>query len=399
VTRATLSELDARIGELRATVDRITENLAALDDDLTRQMLDASTSLRGRTLEAWAVARGGIEQLWQGQLALRDLLERLDRARGGRTTVSRVQAQTVVDLLDGPSVVLVTGSSRSLTEEPELTVQLTTADLLAAMSTTYDGIVAVVDRVAAVWSTTGPALAELDTRMRRLEEVATDSGEAAPNELAQARRALRDAEEQARCDPVDVDDDTVPAITRMVDHAATLLTDAVAARAALEDDRADTRSSLDRCSERLGEARAVCAGLAPKVAGSERWASELDRCADGFAALRTELDGSARTVSTPVALRNLLAGIRQRAGELDAEAAAVVRTARECVAARDELRGRIDAYRAKAVAVGRAEDLALDDAYARARDALYVAPCDVDEATRLTEAYQRDIRDGVRGAP
>ena len=76
MTRATLAEVDARIADLRATVERITANLAGLDGDLTRQMLDASTSLRGRTEEAWTAARGGLERLWQGQLALHEVVER-----------------------------------------------------------------------------------------------------------------------------------------------------------------------------------------------------------------------------------------------------------------------------------------------------------------------------------
>ena len=360
-------------------------------------MLDASTALQGRTLEAWSVATGGIEQLWQGQLALHDLLDRLAAARGGRTTVSRAQAQAVADLLDGPSVVLVTGNSRSLTEEPELKVRVTTADVLDAMSTTYDGIIAVVDRVATVWSTTGPALAGLDAEVRRLEEVADGSGEVAPNELAQARRAVREAEERTRCDPLDVDDDTVPAITRMVDRVATLLAESVAARREVDDDRATTRTAVDRCRAGIEEARSSCSELAAKVAHSAGWDAELDRCAAEIVILGAELDASAATVSTPVALRNLLAGVRRRAEQLDEEVAEVLRTARDAVAARDELRGRLEAYRAKAVALGRAEDLDLDDAYGRARDALYVAPCDLDEAARLTTAYQRDIRAGVKG--
>ena len=144
---------------------------------------------------------------------------------------------------------------------------------------------------------------------------------------------------------------------------------------------------------------AVCAEVAPKVAGSERWDDDLDRRATGIDALRAELDDPGVAASTPVAVRHQLAGVRRRAGELEDEVADIVRTACDRVALRDELRGRLDAYRAKAAALGRAEDLVLDDAYGRARDALYVAPCDLDEATRLTEDYQRSIRSGARGEP
>ena len=327
MSRVTLSELDARIGELRSTVERITANLATLDDDLTRQVLDASTSLRGRTLESWTVARGGIEQLWQGQLALHDLLERLDTARGTRTTVSRVQAQAVAELLEGPSVVLVTGSSRSLTEEPEVTVRVTTAEVVSAMSTTYDGIVEVVDRVATVWSTTGPALAELDVEVRRLEEVAAGFGRIGPERTrpgppdtpgGRGADALRPGRRRRRHGAVDPADGG--ALRRAPGR--------VGGRPSRARRRPDGHPELDRPVCRpAAEARAVCAEVAPKVAGSERWDDDLDRRATGIDALRAELDDPGVAASTPVAVRHQLAGVRRRAGELEDEVADIVRTA------------------------------------------------------------------------
>jgi hypothetical protein len=58
---------------------------------------------------------------------------------------------------------------------------------------------------------------------------------------------------------------------------------------------------------------------------------------------------------------------------------------------RDELRGRLDAYRAKAARLGYAEDERLTEAYGRARDLLYVAPCDLRGATRAVFAYQQAL--------
>ena len=66
-------------------------------------------------------------------------------------------------------------------------------------------------------------------------------------------------------------------------------------------------------------------------------------------------------------------------------------TARSAVAARDELRGRLDAYRAKAQAVGQGEDLELHRLYVEARGVLFSAPCDLVEAGALVTAYQRSI--------
>ena len=85
------------------------------------------------------------------------------------------------------------------------------------------------------------------------------------------------------------------------------------------------------------------------------------------------------------ALAPRVAGLRNQIDELED----IARSPRW--PARDELRGRLDAYRAKAQAVGRGEDLELDRLYVDARDVLYSAPCDLVEAGALVTAYQRSI--------
>jgi hypothetical protein len=56
---------------------------------------------------------------------------------------------------------------------------------------------------------------------------------------------------------------------------------------------------------------------------------------------------------------------------------------------RDELRGRLDAFAAKAAAIGRAGDPAVTAAYDRARGLLWSVPCPVPEARELVAEYQR----------
>jgi hypothetical protein len=58
---------------------------------------------------------------------------------------------------------------------------------------------------------------------------------------------------------------------------------------------------------------------------------------------------------------------------------------------RNELRGLLDSYQAKANARGRGEDPGLSSMYERAKSSLYVAPCDVAAATELVEAYQQAL--------
>ena len=58
---------------------------------------------------------------------------------------------------------------------------------------------------------------------------------------------------------------------------------------------------------------------------------------------------------------------------------------------RDELRGLLGAYRAKAAALGAAEDPALTSQYRHARDLLWTAPCQLAEADQAVRDYQRAV--------
>jgi len=58
---------------------------------------------------------------------------------------------------------------------------------------------------------------------------------------------------------------------------------------------------------------------------------------------------------------------------------------------RAELRGRLGAYRAKAAALGRIEDLGLEQLYQRARDLLWSAPCDLAIAAAAVAEYQSAV--------
>jgi len=89
------------------------------------------------------------------------------------------------------------------------------------------------------------------------------------------------------------------------------------------------------------------------------------------------------------------------ASELDLigkQAAAVTKQCRDAeqdakglVERRNELRGLLDAYRAKAGGTGGAENSELDHRYLQARDLLWTAPCDLAAATAAVNGYQQAV--------
>ena len=82
--------------------------------------------------------------------------------------------------------------------------------------------------------------------------------------------------------------------------------------------------------------------------------------------------------------------------EADAAAAAqryrdAERAATALLGRRDELRGLLDAYQAKAARLGAAEDIELAAHYRQASDLLWTAPCDLAAATAAVTRYQQAI--------
>jgi hypothetical protein len=61
------------------------------------------------------------------------------------------------------------------------------------------------------------------------------------------------------------------------------------------------------------------------------------------------------------------------------------------IAERDDLRARLDGYRAKAAALGLLEYPVVVSAYEQARSILYTAPTDVAAARDLVVAYQNTL--------
>ncbi len=61
------------------------------------------------------------------------------------------------------------------------------------------------------------------------------------------------------------------------------------------------------------------------------------------------------------------------------------------VGQRNELRGLLDAYRAKAGGLGAAENAELDQRYQQAKDLLWTAPCDLAAATAAVNGYQQAV--------
>ena len=403
MTPQPLATIDRRIADLRSLLEQTAQNLVELDGDVTRQTLDASLSLTGKTAEAWSRAQQQISDLWRGQLALVDLLERLGGERGSRSSVSRPTIDRLTTLLDGASVSLARSGAdavhRSLTDGPVPTLDYTIDETVTRMSRDYDSVVDLVTTICAVWTETLPQLTALEATLTALDAEITITGGRRPNEFATARRAIAEAQASACNDPLSMSTQAVSAIAAIVERTRTFVREAKASRRELVGDLTAVTAALDEAHRVVQGARTQCESDAAKIVIADAAWRALDQADSDIAELRHMLDAANRMAETsPSEAGRLARDLRQRGTRLRDEANRLQGRYGSDLATRDELRGRLDAYRAKARSVGRAEDLNLERLHREAKDLLYSAPCDLVQAHAAVTAYQRAIRSGATGA-
>ena len=86
-----------------------------------------------------------------------------------------------------------------------------------------------------------------------------------------------------------------------------------------------------------------------------------------------------------------------RARSLVDQADRITAEIRAPIEERNQLRGRLDAYQAKAGKLGLIEDLELSSMFAEAHEALYRAPTDLAGAAELVRCYQRALEERPTG--
>jgi hypothetical protein len=159
------------------------------------------------------------------------------------------------------------------------------------------------------------------------------------------------------------------------------------------------QATLDNLKETLVRLRADHASPTRKVEVSARARVDWEQAEGDLIDLQGQFEAAKRlSASHPVDARRTVSSL---AGAITAvqhsiDSLASIETAG--VVARDELRGRLQALRAKAQAMGRGEDRQLDRIYGEAQDALFSAPCDLQRADDLVSQFHEALRAAQAGA-
>ena len=392
-------EADQLLTGIGAAYDRIAAAMYAIDVHPALAVLRGGT-LTGTTDARWRALRPEVDLLWAHFAVLGQTLEeaRSLRARHrpsdqGWAALARLLREPAVELAaDGmPVTTTVSGTGVARVALGEL------AGHLEQRCATVTGHLSEVDAAfSAVAARLAPVTAAVDSVMA----LATELGEPAVGDELRAslERAAR----------IDLGDPLMAAPGGRLDpavdaHWVGLAGEAEQARRLLEE-QARVRGGYPQLRAALSALVEDLAAAEDAVAQTQRRVTEkivepgLAAPPAAASVLRTrlsELDRLHERVRTEAALwRRLVDDLRtveQAAQQARDRARQLRENAEGLLARRDELRGRLNAYRAKAAARGQAEHLDLTTKYAQARDLLYTAPCDLRASTRSVHAYQQTL--------
>jgi len=390
VTRLTTAEIDRRIEEFRLVLDRTTVRLVELDADVTRRLLETSHELRGATAAAWADASLRHAALWQSQLALESLLTQVMDERSDKRSASPAVLVQLDGLLGGASVELPRSPESGpplLTDEATPTVACSVAQVFEQMTTDFAVVTEFVGSVARTWGELTNRLDEVAALVLELEKEIQTSGMRRPNDLGVLGRTLAEAKTTAQEDPISLGSEAVALLESRAQRLEEMVHGATRVHQAALEELVAADRSIGAGLEALATCRTQLNRWSEKIVVSDTTLAELDRLARELDRLRLECEqAQSPGIGTPAA------ELRHRADALHDEVTRLTKIEGVRMERRDELRGLLGAYQAKAGAVGLAENLEIDGLYAAARDALYGAPCNLEEGERCVTALQRAIR-------
>jgi len=375
--------------------DTIQANLLDLDGSFGKRLL-AGAKLAGLTKERWDAAAAELTTLWETFTAYSAVVDRAGQALaaagrsagGGIAEVNSLLYAKSVRLARGPSAL----AQRDLTASQETFV--TPAMAVHQMRQAFAAVAEVTGAAEAVWNALADPLqqvsADLDAAQQRCDGLAD---EALHDALALAVTDLAQLREVLSGDPLTLwagEQVDTARLARLRERSAAAVS------------RVSALAGLRENADRRITAAAAAVSAAQEASGDAAAAQEraMAKIAVSAPAPPPEVSDLIARLAALDALKATGAWTRL-ADELDLiEEQAVAATSRSRDAEqqatalldrRDELRGLLDAYRARAAKLGGAEDHDLDVAYDRARDLLWTAPCDLIAAGDAVTGYQQAV--------
>ncbi|MGZ0205763.1 hypothetical protein ACNFR7_36980 [Streptomyces sp. RM1] len=402
-------EVDRALARLGQEHEAIETSLLALQDHAGRRLLEGA-ELTGVTKERWQAAEARITLLWTYFDAYTDALRGAREIRARRRWSSREDLAELTELLRGTCVAVAGPGDGRLSESFSL------AELVDRMNELYATSLDLVVAADAVWSALPARIDLLAAELQRTRQLAHSVGvrpgeHPAGDDLERITRTLTRLRADVVSDPlafwVPAEGSSAPGggrpDTTVYDREARALEDVRREIDAVLTVRQDAearlirlRDVLSRADRTLAEARTARGEVLAKIA-----ATEVPVVSGPPTVLQEQLATAAeyRRQGQWHRLSPLLESLERKAEEELLRAREQLTAVTAPLAVRAELRGRLDAYKAKVARHGLAEDPFLVERYDAARRMLWSAPCDLRVAGQAVLRYQRAAAELLDGAP
>ncbi|WP_255951761.1 hypothetical protein [Streptomyces odontomachi] len=410
-------EVDRALARLDAEHEAIETSLLALQDHAGRRLLEGA-ELTGVTKERWASAEASITLLWTYFDAYTAALRSARELRARRRWLNRDDLVELTDLLRDDGITLAGAAVPGAAVPPHdpagpaevaparLSERLSLDTLVTRMNDLYASSLDLVVAADSVWSALPARIDLLSEELRRTRRLAHSVGvrpgeHPAGDDLERITEALTRLRAQVISDPLafwrpattgsSAPGGGRPDTTRY-DREARALEDVrreidavLAVRKDAEARLVKLRDTLSRADRTLAEARTARGEVLAKIA-----ASEVPAVSGPPTVLQEQLAAAAehRRHGRWHRLPPLLETLEERAEEELLRARESLTAVTAPLAVRAELRGRLDAYKAKVSQHGMAEDPLLVERYDTARRMLWSAPCDLRAAEGAVLRYQ-----------
>ncbi|MEU4268419.1 hypothetical protein [Streptomyces sp. NPDC026092] len=410
-------EVDRALARLGAEHKAIEDSLLALQDHAGRRLLEGA-ELTGTTRDRWQTTERTITLLWTYFEAYTGALYGARELRARRRWASREDLVELTDRLRGESVLVAGGAQApaapTLTGPARLSERFSLERLVARMNELYASSLDMVVTADAVWSALPARIDLLAAELGRTRSLAHSVGvrpgeHPAGDELESITAELTTLRSQVVTDPLAF---WRPAVgssapgggrpdTERYDRAARALEDirreieaVLAVRQDSEERLLRLRDVLSRADRTLAEARVARGEVLAKIA-----ASEVPAVSGPPTVLHERLATAAeyRRHAQWHRLSPLLESLEVEAEDELQRARASLTAVTAPLAVRAELRGRLDAYKAKVARLGAAEDPLLIERYDAARRMLWSAPCDLRVAEQAVLRYQHAAAEVLSG--
>ena len=383
-------EIDRRLQRYTAAEHRIGANLQELEQHSVYQLLTTDV-LAGKTALALAPLKQADPSLWELFSMFAATLDSARRLRGTGTRFRTPDRLEVARLLTTDAVVLQTENvplgDRGLTGASTREERVSLETLIQQMSSLYEPVRDVVTHAEEVLRDALPRLNSAETTARKLREQAIELG-VDTIDLDRIDETIARIRDLSLTDPLSIPKNARQSFDEAIRAAASRIASARSSHDELATDMATATSLLDECRDLIAQANRYRASAESRIAQPVglRHAPSI-AAVDGDRGLAARLQPILASSQPWQAIRRDLDHWAQAATRFRDQLERVVTANRQPLRKRDELRGRLTAFRAKMAAIGLSEDLVLSDLSAEAHNELYTSPTDLGRAERLVTEF------------